>query len=65
MTLTVEGKNPSSLTTSNAPLFKTTKTYYYAGFIGDKIEKCEMDGKTADKTPDTPETRVTGLYLNG
>ncbi len=66
MTLTVDGKNPVSLTTSNAPLLKSTKTYYYAGFNDvNKIQQCEMDGKYADKNPDTPDTPLTtpGLYL--
>lgn len=64
MTLTLEGNEPKSLTPSNAPLFSTTKTYYYAGFSkDDKVQTCEMDGQTADKTLDTADT--TGLYLNG
>lgn len=64
MTLTVKGKDPVSLTTREAPLFKSTKTYYYAGFSeDDKVQTCEMDGQTADKTLDTADT--TGLYLNG
>ncbi|XP_016392086.1 uncharacterized protein LOC107726893 [Sinocyclocheilus rhinocerous] len=59
MTLTVGVNKPVSLTTSEAPLFKSTKTYYYAGFNGEKMQKCEMDGQTANKTlgtPDTPDT---------
>lgn len=66
MTLTVEGKTPVSLTTSNAPLFKSTKTYYYAGFNDvDEIQKCKMDEETEDKNSETPDTPdPTGLYLN-
>lgn len=67
MTLTVDGKDPVSLTTSNAPLVKSTKTYYYAGFNDvDQIQKCQMDEEKTNNTPDTPDTPVTpGLYLNG
>lgn len=69
MILTVEGKSPVKLNTSEAPLFHST--YYYAGFSKDdesmkydEVQKCEMDGRTVDKSVDVPET--TGLYfLNG
>ncbi len=60
-----DGKDPVSLTTSNAPLLKSTKTYYYAGFNDvNKIQQCEMDGKYPDTNPD-PDTPLTtpGLYL--
>ncbi|KAK2900811.1 hypothetical protein Q8A67_008926 [Cirrhinus molitorella] len=59
MTLTVEGKNPVDLKTGEAPLAKSTKTYYYAGFNeADKIQKCDMDGNTADKATDTSNSNA-------
>lgn len=61
MTLILEGKNPVNLQSNNAELFKSSKTYYYAGFNGDPIQTCKMDGEEADTTPDA---LVTGLYLN-
>lgn len=57
MSLTLEGKPPVNLNTSNAPLSKSTKTYYYAGFNGDdKIQKCQMDEVIKDKNSETPDT---------
>ncbi|XP_016103959.1 uncharacterized protein trdc [Sinocyclocheilus grahami] len=56
MTLNMKVKKPENFTTSNAPLFKSSKTYYYAGSSDDEIQKCQMDEETADKTPDTPDT---------
>ncbi|XP_077091536.1 uncharacterized protein trdc [Siphateles boraxobius] len=63
MTLTVEGKSPVSLNANNAELFKSSKTYYYAGFSGDTIQKCEMEKEMVDKdqvkseeSPDAPVT---------
>ncbi len=67
MTLNLtDGKDLVSLTTSNAPLLKSTKTYYYAGFNDvDQIQKCGMDEEKADKNSDPPDTPLTtpGLYL--
>ncbi|CAM4590720.1 unnamed protein product [Leuciscus chuanchicus] len=50
MTLTVEGKSPVIQSTNNAELFKPSKTYYYAGFSGDTIQKCTIDDDVAVKT---------------
>lgn len=51
----------NSLNTSNAALFPTSKTYYYAGFNKVTIQNCKMDQEKASKTSDRP---VTGLYLS-
>ncbi|XP_057190956.1 uncharacterized protein LOC130554997 isoform X3 [Triplophysa rosa] len=52
--------NDKSLNTSNAALFPASKTYYYAGFNKESIQKCKMDEtiieKEGAKTPDSPVT---------
>lgn len=60
MILTPDGKELK--TNNNAALFKSSKTYYYAGFNGGKIQKCKVDEVEADPTADV--IPVTGLYLN-
>lgn len=59
MILTPDGKE---LKTDNAVLFKSSKTYYYAGFNGRKIDRCKVDDVEVGPTADEPP--ATGLYLN-
>ncbi|XP_051736455.1 uncharacterized protein LOC127505148 [Ctenopharyngodon idella] len=40
------------LNTNNAVLFKSSKTYYYAGFNGEKLQKCKVDDEEVEPTPD-------------
>ncbi|XP_067220178.1 T cell receptor delta constant [Chanodichthys erythropterus] len=57
MNLNTDGKE---LKTDNAVLFKSSKTYYYAGFNGGKIQKCKVDEvvePTADVIPVTEKTK--------
>ncbi|ROL44516.1 hypothetical protein DPX16_18227 [Anabarilius grahami] len=54
MVLTPDGKE---LNTNNAALFKSSKTYYYAGFNGDKIQKCKVEDVEVEPTAD--DTSVT------
>lgn len=46
----------NSLDTSNAALFMASKTYYYAGFNKESIQKCKMDQEEAIKTSESPVT---------
>ncbi|TRZ04225.1 hypothetical protein DNTS_029918 [Danionella cerebrum] len=57
MTLTGESQSRKILDTRNASLFKSSKTYYYAGFTQGEIQTCEMDGKT--QTKNKMEEKVT------
>ncbi|XP_043118358.1 uncharacterized protein LOC122361612 [Puntigrus tetrazona] len=50
MILTEKGAESESLSVSGAPIFATTKNYYFAGFNGKKIQQCQMDKEEADKT---------------
>ncbi|XP_051985092.1 uncharacterized protein LOC127645492 [Xyrauchen texanus] len=60
MILTANGKSPVTLpTTSNAPLFISSKTYYYAGFNEDDIEQCQMDQVVMTKTKTNVDIPVT------
>jgi len=58
MILTLESKSPVNLNTNNAELFKSSKTYYYAGFAGEKIQTCQVDEirENSEQPPDAPVT---------
>ncbi|TRZ04226.1 hypothetical protein DNTS_029918 [Danionella cerebrum] len=75
MTLTGESQSRKILDTRNASLFKSSKTYYYAGFTQGEIQTCEMDGKTQTKNkmeekvtnplPGNPKANTISLLFTG